>query len=345
LPEPGDARWFIQHLASKVQNPLYRGLGVIMTTPIQGTGRGTLENILARLWGEWNVSRGIQLDTLIKAIDGANNGFLSTEWLIVKEAEQATIDAKVEKKLYTSLKSYVEPGIISFPIQDKYIVRHFVDINSSIIICSQNASALHIEAGDRRFVQMANPIQVRDDAYFKSFSYGDDAWINSGFESHVWRYLAQLDLTDFDLMHTDRRAKNKDDQMHQQRTTASPIDYAVVVAIEYVNLYCQGILHIPQVESWVAGAAMHLNMPDNWQRHFHAKVSDLTRPTKTTDDVAIKFKIDKKTFQPRCTIHDIGNASMQLVVCEDARGGHFKDSFKTEHTKLFFEYVKTVNQK
>ena len=342
FPDNGDAEWMLGHIAMKAQDPCYRGLAILMTTPTQGTGRGTLEHILSRLWGDWNVSCGISIKKFVDAVENnANNAWMGTDWIIVSEAVDATVDKRQDKLSYTALKSFITPDVISFKIRDKWVTEFDCDINASTIIASQDEDCINIEAKDRRFVHLRNPTIARDkNDYFGPLTWHKNAWMKSGFEPHVWRWLLERDLSNFDPFYEARREVTSEESIEQQMHTGSPVDVLVALALGYIDKECAGICYIPLVEKWVAHAGNVLYLPDGWQGIFRKKMRNQTRPFQDEKGAPIKMRIgDKSGFQVRYTATEKGDAVRYEVEQKSCRGRELATHFEEKHVGSFLTYV------
>ena len=262
LPNGDDAEFFLDHVAAKAQNPQYRGPGLIMTTPVQGTGRGTLEAMLGQLWGAWNVA-AVSLSALVKGLDEAdNNAFIRSDWLIVPEAKESSMTGRQEGRAYETLKSYIEPGAVNRRIKVKYIPEWFENCYGSVIICSQHKNVLNTEMGDSRFRRMANTVKPRSYEYFV----GLRAWMSGGFEAHVWRWLLARDLSGHDAFARQAVAA-VGDQVERAMDSGSPVDMACALIVGWGHER-EGVVSISRCVGALSGLSYELGLSGiaSWER-------------------------------------------------------------------------------
>ena len=234
IPKKSDSRWFLDHLAMKAQNPKYRGAGVIMTTPVQGTGRGTLSSIIEKMWGSTNVAT-VSLSNLVAgAISDGNNSWITKDWIVVPEAKEATMEARTEARAYESLKSFIEPGASNVLVREKWKVDKNEACYGSVIICSQHNDALTTEIQDTRFKRIENTIVKKNASYFEDIW----KWIENGFEKHVWRWLKQRNVDHFKAF-SRQNEKCLKDRLQLIVDTGSPIDVCTAVILTF----CEELLH------------------------------------------------------------------------------------------------------
>ena len=313
LPEDGDASWFLDHLACKAQNPQYRGAGIIMTTPVQGTGRGTMEAIIRQLWGAWNV-RTLRFGELIKGLSGDGfNDWIRGDWLVVPEAKEATMNGRTESRAYESLKSFVEPGGVSLRINRKNVPEWYEDCYGSVIICSQHANVLNMESGDTRFKRMLNTIEPRDYDYFVSLR----EWMGSGFEADLWRWLCDRDVSDFKPYA--RRAVMSDSAVIENALdTGSAIDAAIALVLGYSDKHVGGMVFINDMSDYLEGLSYDLGLEriEGWKRIVRRELKNQTRSINMNSGELWRFRIDGDRYRPRATVRQ-GVHAAKAVVNED----------------------------
>jgi len=319
LPEPGDASWFLDHMASKVQNPQYRGAGIVMTTPVQGTGRGTMEAILRQLWGAWNVNT-LRFGELIRGLSGEGfNDWIRGDWLVVPEAKEANMSGRVESRAYESLKSFVEPGGVTLRINRKNVPEWYEECYGSVIICSQHASVINMEAGDTRFRRMKNTTQPRDYDYFVSLR----GWMKSGFESHLWRWLAARDVSSFKPFARGRVA-GVEESVYQVLSTGSGIDAAIVMCCAYADKHVSGMVFVKEYTNYLRDSLLAndigLDRIDGWERIFARGLKDATEAMRRGDGGAWQVRVEGVQYRPRHTVSSLGHTTNTLVSTGERNG-------------------------
>ena len=311
LPEGDDAEWFINHLAMKAQNPRYRGAGVIMTTPVQGTGRGTLEAIIRQLWGAWNTNT-LRFSELIKGVSGDGfNDWVRGDWLIVPEAKEASMTGRTESRAYESLKSFVEPAGVMLRINRKNVPEWYEECFGSVIICSQHENILNTEGGDTRFRRFRNTVQPRNYHYFKELR----AWMASGFEAHLWRYLLARDLSGFEPYARESVA-SLTDQLERALDSGSAIDGAIQLLINYADAQLAGVLSVNEASSWLEGLVYEIGLDriDGWQRIVKRELKNQTQAMHRVDGSAWQIRVNDRPCRPRHTITPRGFESSEILI-------------------------------
>ena len=198
LPDEAERRWFIQWLAYKLHRPDIPGPAVVMVAREFGTGRGTLGEIIKRLFGRAYVT------TLPFAIfAGRSSQAQYTDWgagslmVLVNESSESDGGGRytVKKDTYEHLKEIVEPR----PIERAYIAKGRQQFkamsHTSYIIFTNNGDALPIPENDRRFAVLTNGDPILDTAYWDDLN----AWIDS--EENIGAFarwlLDEVDLTGY----------------------------------------------------------------------------------------------------------------------------------------------------
>ncbi len=244
LPERDgeDYEWFMDHLAMKAQDLLYRGNAVYMSTPVHGTGRGTMFKILRDLFGESNVGAPSMGELLAGVRGGFNTNLRRLVVVVPEAAEAASKGYNLDHGQFEVLKQFCDP----FPVLMDYNAKHgakWSEMNYSlVIICSNNAEAIRREPGDRRFRWMHNTIHKRGPDYFIPFH----EYLNAGdWREPFWRWLLARDVSGFVV---GKAAEDGDEsQLEQLLGGMSPMDRAVYFAMEYCDVHCRGVVYTSEV--------------------------------------------------------------------------------------------------
>lgn len=244
IPDPKDAEWFLDHLAAKAQDPLYRGAGVIFSTPVEGTGRGTLIRILAKLWGAHNVA-SVTLSNFLKATTSAdNNSWIVRDWIAIAEAKETNMSAKMEMTAYESLKTFIEPGAASIQVKEKWAITQQIDCYGCTIVCSQHSDVIPVDSGSTRFRRIANPLEPMSVVGFEALN----AWMESSFESHIWRWFRTRDLSSFDMRARQEKPSLREDTIRSLETLRS-VDAAIGLSILFAEERLNGMVFISEFVS------------------------------------------------------------------------------------------------
>ena len=338
MPNGDDAQWFLDHLAAKVQDPKYRGPCALLTTPVHGSGRGTLGKMLKQLWGGHNIST-VNLSELIDGFEGAQgsyNDWMQAAWVIVPEAKESNMTRRQESRAYESLKTGIDPQPTSHLIKTKYGSQITGDVFSSTLISSNHEGVLNIPVTDRRFLHISCAVKAASPQFFIDFS----AWLETSWESNVWLMLLNRDISHHNGFAPQKDIRDVDDYEDAlifSLSGQSPIDRLATIAVMFANAECNGLLHIKTLCHWIAEFQVQLGVSaiPNWEPIFKANVRGLSAELKK-DGKRKAFSIEgTKTFV-RYTLTDIGyntsytindtsdfSSVRDVVLCHDAE--EFRD--------------------
>ena len=160
IPQADQRELFLDWHAAKFANPAWRMHGLVMVTPAFGTGRGTWQQILGRLFG-LNYVNEIPLGQLIGR-DGQSqfNDFMVDSLIVcVPEALEEREDQSkwsVRHAAYEQLKMVCDPVAQRTQIRRKYGKNSVEWVFASLFICTNHPDALAIEPGDRRLLVLSN---------------------------------------------------------------------------------------------------------------------------------------------------------------------------------------------
>ena len=182
IPAKAERRLFQDWLAHKVQHPGHRMHGMVMVTPAYGTGRGTLVQILEKLFGVEYVN-DVELGDLVGSGGQAQyNAYLADSLIVtVREAleEREELTKWASRHIaYERLKSVCEPVAHKMHIRRKYGRNASEMVYASLFITSNHLDALAIEEGDRRLIVIDNTetkiIDAKKDLYARIHRWKDD---------------------------------------------------------------------------------------------------------------------------------------------------------------------------
>jgi len=166
LPESEEAEYFLDWVAAKVQDPRFRGTGVLMVTDgTQGVGRTTLSKYVTDLLGIWNAS-SIQFDQMVN--DSFNEWVMSL-LVIVNEVQDS--DAASYRKQEV-LKNYVDTSPMEVAVNVKHGFKGAAETCASFLMFSNHTDALKTAVDDRRFTilrnsDIADPVLTADMATWR----------------------------------------------------------------------------------------------------------------------------------------------------------------------------------
>lgn len=156
LPVEAERDWFRMWVAAKVQRPWVIGCGVLLVASIQGTGRGTLFDMLGAVFGSRNVSPVTSIELMGGSGQGQYNGWLADSVLVTCDEVMAGDDgggsmAWKRRESYERLKSYVDPRRREVAIRKKNINAYSAEIFASMLLATNHLNALPLTVDDRRF--------------------------------------------------------------------------------------------------------------------------------------------------------------------------------------------------
>jgi hypothetical protein len=202
LPSDIEADYFLMWLAAKVQDPRFRGTGIIMTTPTFGTGRSTLGTMVGELLGRWN-TKTVPFNSVLDA--GEFNEWESALMVIVSEAKELTGSRQKGSiyAAYEALKQRIDTTATDATVNPKYGRVYDATLCSSYLIFTNHEDTVSVPSHDRRLTVMSNPIQPESPEYFVKLN----AWLdevdqngNKVWAQHVYSWLQTLPVDMAKLM-------------------------------------------------------------------------------------------------------------------------------------------------
>ena len=313
MPNSEDSQWFLNHLAAKVQDPKYRGPCTLLTTPVQGSGRGTLGKMLKQLWGAHNLST-VNLSELISGFEGEGyNDWMKTSWVIVPEAKESNMTRRQESRAYESLKTGIDPQPTSHLIKTKYGSQITLEVYSSSIISSNHDGVLNVPVTDRRFLHIACAVKAGSPQFFTNVH----NWLATSWESNIWLTLLERDISDhngFAPQRTQRDESTFEDQLVFSLTGQSPVDRLATVAVMFADAKCDGLIHINTLCHWIAGYQVQLGVSSiqNWEPIFKGNLKSLTAELRK-DGKRKSFTVEGNKVFIRYTLTDIGYGTNHAI--------------------------------
>jgi len=160
IPAKKESGLFMQWLAHKVNNPGDRMHGMVMVTPTYGTGRGTLVQIMQKLFGVEYVNEVELCDLIGTGGQAQFNAFMADSLMVtVGEALEEREDISkwtARHVAYERLKVVCDPVSNRAHVRRKYGRNSTEQIFASLFISSNHTDALAIEPGDRRLIVLDN---------------------------------------------------------------------------------------------------------------------------------------------------------------------------------------------
>lgn len=196
LPEPAEREWFTRWLAYKWLHPAIPGPAVLMVARRFGTGRGTLGELLKRMFGARYVNE-LGFDHFVGRTTQSQYTGWQADSLIVLVNESSTSDSgstyRTKHDTYERLKEIVDPRPRERLIVEKHVKSYRALTPASYIIATNNPDALPLPAEDRRFAVLAN-----GDPREPEFWDGINAWMEVPENIGAFvRWLEAYDLADY----------------------------------------------------------------------------------------------------------------------------------------------------
>ena len=161
IPDREERDWFYTWMASKVQFPAVPNVAVLMTTPVQGTGRGTLADILRQVLGSWNCSTIGAGEMTGETGQSQYNEWLTSAVLVVCEELLLGGDTGSNmnwkrRKLYEATKTMFDPRPRPVHVVRKGESNYRGYAVASFFLSTNNPNALPLDEGDRRVAVISN---------------------------------------------------------------------------------------------------------------------------------------------------------------------------------------------
>lgn len=231
FPDEDQRRYFTQLLAHKVRFPHIPGPATVMVARGFGTGRGTLAELIRRLFGSSYVQ---QLP--FEAFSGKTYQSQYNEWqatalvVIVNESSESDGSTfQTKRNTYERLKEIVDPAPTERSIFVKRDKNYRAVSFTTYIIATNHEDALPIPADDRRFFVAANG-EPQDPSFWKEMRDWMDAPANV---AAFYHWLAEtVDILAFDPFEAPPRTIAKDTMVDAAR---SDLDRALTEAIDAMH--------------------------------------------------------------------------------------------------------------
>lgn len=212
LPNEEHRGWFIMWLAAKMQNFGFRGWGFMMIAKQEGSGRGTLEDILRNLFGYHNCAN-VPFEKLTGGI--AVNQY--NEWqakLMVFTSETQGMSLKNMYEAMANLREVIDTTVSQVTINNKFGMKHTQNCHSSHLMFSNHELAAAMNDTDRRICVVENTHNPAPPSYFTNLrrwmhELGDDGL--PAYRIHIARWLMTLE-TDMEFLNgraPETRAKSE----------------------------------------------------------------------------------------------------------------------------------------
>jgi len=336
---PDDHEFFFDHVASKAQTPTYRGPGLIMSTPAQGTGRGTLGKMLGTLWGPHNIGT-LGLSEMLSGLSGEGfNDFLTTMWMIVPEARESDMSRRQEARAYETLKSGVDPEATEHVIKRKYGGQSTETCYSSAIICSNHSDVLNVPVNDRRFRFIECTVKPESAGYFHTLN----AWLAGSWAEDVWAWLIARDVSSHDgFARANEVNEGSRDSVAAKLLGQSSIDRLVSVSCLYADEHLGGVIATRVLCDAIAGQAMVLGVGDvrHWEDIYKRGLQSATAEIRS-EGARRCVKIAGVKFYLRHTLTETGYGNSARVK-SSAYFNQLRERVEGQDPKDFVAYCQAI---
>lgn len=323
IPHEESREFFLDWLAAKAQSMAFRGPAMLMIAPSQGTGRTTLGNMLAQLFGSENVER-VPFERL------AGGGGTFNDWIvkpiIITDETLALGNEDNYYKVYERLKELIDTTPQEVRVNPKYGKQRFQMTYSSFMLFSNHENAMKVADNDRRLYVINNPTEPASPEYFGLLN----AWIAKGnWPRAVWRWLRKREVDVAKLNAPPSRTKAKDDMMQASKQ-------AIDIAVEAVlNNWPTAQISAFQVKDLLASFTMRFELKDpsiaarmiqrNFTKHTFAVDGKHRINDRTVRVRLIKGRDCDPWFSPTEIVFEMGEIreSMLKIVEDELTGNDF----------------------
>lgn len=175
LVPDGEARaWFRMWLAAKVQTPQAANCGVLLIAKQQGTGRGTLFDMMQAVIGKPYYKSISSTELLGQGAQGVYTAWQASALLVTVDEVMAGGDTGTSmgwkrREAYERIKQLVDPRQRTAQIRQKGLQNYEQEVFFSLLMATNHFDALPLDQNDRRIAALIQPdIRFEDDAALKA---------------------------------------------------------------------------------------------------------------------------------------------------------------------------------
>jgi hypothetical protein len=188
VPDVGERDWFRMWLASKIQRPQAANCGVLLIADQQGTGRGTLFDMMRAAVGRPYYRSISSVELLGLGGQGAYTDWAAQALLVTVEEVMAGADSGnsmgwKRREAYERIKQLVDPRQRVMEIRRKGMQNYAADVFFSLLMATNHLDALPLDRNDRRIAVIIQPdvrfedveeLKAAVDPWRAGGSFGDD---------------------------------------------------------------------------------------------------------------------------------------------------------------------------
>lgn len=321
LPDHDELVWFRQWLAYKYMNPSIPGPAVVMVAREHGTGRGTLAEILKKLFGQRYV-KALDFNTFAgKTYQSQYNSWGAESLMVVvnesSDAQGGSVFA-AKRDTYERIKDLIEPRPI-----ERHFVRHGLPAFTaksftSYCIFTNHPDALPLPQDDRRVWVGTNGEPILDWGYWEELN----AWLEQPENiGALARWLEETDLSSYSPFARPPITAGKRAMMEM---AASALDQAYDEAVKHLP----GEVLVPEqilTAMKEARDANSLEFPDKWDAIARRMVQSKLYRIGVKDGRNWTVKHEKKRYPMYARSQRVAtkwtNTDVELVRREVLRSG------------------------
>lgn len=205
VPDQDERDWFRMWLASKVQRPQAANCGVLMIADQQGTGRGTLFDMMRVAVGKPYYRSITSIELLGTGGQGAYTGWAAQSLLVTVEEVMAGADSGSNmgwkrREAYERIKQLVDPRQRAMEIREKGTPNYTQEVFFSLLMATNHMDALPLDRNDRRIAVIIQPdVRFEDvprlkalvDPWRKDGSFSDT--FGAGLRQHLMSVAVDFD--------------------------------------------------------------------------------------------------------------------------------------------------------
>lgn len=196
LPSETERAWFLSWLAHMVQHLDQRRVGVVLETPVFGTGRSWLGDLLCEMMNGYG--RVVDFGEVLGVGHGAQfNDWMDRSLLVVCEEvlDLVSADERARYRAYEHLKRLIDvKSARDMVVNVKYGLKRRVKLLTSFLFFTNHGDALVLPEHDRRLTVLSCARERQSSAYYGRL------WATDRREEarRLWWWLKRRDLTGFD---------------------------------------------------------------------------------------------------------------------------------------------------
>ena len=174
VPDQEARDWFRMWLAAKIQTPQAANCGVLLIAKQQGTGRGTLFDMMQAAVGKPYFKSISSTELLGQGAQGTYTEWQATALLVTVDEVMAGADSGSaltwkRREAYERIKQLVDPRQRTARIRQKGVQNYEQEVFFSLLMATNHFDALPLDQNDRRIAALVQPdVRFEDDAGLKA---------------------------------------------------------------------------------------------------------------------------------------------------------------------------------